>query len=60
VMSANTTEMLMSILQLLASYVKCAEHPEEFSILSCDSKAKVHIGGQAVSRYHHLRVFFSH
>ena len=32
--------------------------PEEVSIFSCDSKNKVHIGGQAVSRYHQLRTFF--
>ena len=37
----------------------CAEFPAECSIFSCDSKVKVHIGGQIVSRYHQLRPFFS-
>ena len=27
-------------------------------LFSCDSKAKIHIGGQAVSRYHQVRNFF--
>jgi hypothetical protein len=36
----------------------CALHPGISTIFSCDSKAKVHIGGQAVSRYHQLRKFF--
>ena len=36
----------------------CAEYPNECTIFSCDSKAKVHIGGQAVSRYHQIRTFF--
>ena len=36
----------------------CALYPTECTIMSCDSKAKVHIGGQAVSRYHQLRNFF--
>lgn len=36
----------------------CASYPEEWSIFSCDSKAKVHIGGQAVSQYHQLKTFF--
>ena len=37
----------------------CAEYPLECTAFSCDSKAKVHIGGgQAVSRYHQLRTFF--
>ena len=35
-----------------------AKYPEHFSVWSCDGKAKVHIGGQAVSRYHQLRTFF--
>ena len=35
-----------------------AEYPSEVTLMSCDSKAKVHIGGQAVSRYHQLRTFF--
>ena len=35
-----------------------ADFPAECSIFSCDSKAKVNIGGQAVSRYHQLRRFF--
>lgn len=29
----------------------CAMYPDECALLSCDSNAKVHIGGQAVSRY---------
>lgn len=36
----------------------CAENTAEVTTLSCDSKAKVHIGGQAVSPYHQLRTFF--
>jgi len=36
----------------------CAEYPDEAVAFSCDSKAKVHIGGQAVSRYHQIRTFF--
>ena len=36
----------------------CAEYPDEAVIFSCDSKAKVHIGGQAVSRYHQICTFF--
>lgn len=36
----------------------CAMHTNECMLFSCDSKAKVHIGGQAVSRYHQLRTFF--
>ena len=36
----------------------CAMYSDECTIFSCDSKAKVHIGGQAVSRYHQLRTFF--
>ena len=39
-------------------YQMCAEYPDEAVIFSCDSKAKVHIGGQAVSRYHQIRTFF--
>ena len=35
-----------------------AEYPGEVVIFSCDSKAKIYIGGQAVSRYHQLRTFF--
>lgn len=35
-----------------------AMYSEECMIFSCDSKAKLHIGGQAVSRYHQLRTFF--
>jgi len=35
-----------------------AEFPDEAVIFSCDSKAKIHIGGQAVSRYHQIRNFF--
>lgn len=31
-----------------------AMYSEECMIFSCDSKAKLHIGGQAVSRYHQL------
>ena len=44
----------------MASVVRqmCAEFPDEAVIFSCDSKAKVHIGGQAVSRYHQIRTFF--
>ena len=33
-------------------------YPEECLLFSCDSKAKLHIGGQAVSRYHQIRTFF--
>ena len=36
----------------------CAEYGEECMIVSCDGKAKVHIGRQAVSHYQ-LRTFFS-
>lgn len=36
----------------------CAELPDEAVIFSCDSKVKIHIGGQAVSRYHQIRTFF--
>jgi len=36
----------------------CAEFPDEAVIFSCDSKAKIHIGSQAVSRYHQIRTFF--
>ncbi|XP_071504199.1 uncharacterized protein [Diadema antillarum] len=36
----------------------CAMYPDECVAFSCDSKAKIHIGGQAVSRYHQLRTFF--
>jgi len=28
----------------------CAEFPDEAVIFSCDSKAKIHIGGQGVAR----------
>jgi len=35
-----------------------AQYPEEVILFSCDSKANIHIGGQAVSRYHQLRTFF--
>ena len=35
-----------------------AIYPNECVIFSCDSKAKIHIGGQAVSRYHQLKTFF--
>ena len=35
-----------------------ARHSEKVTIISGDSKNKVHIGGQAVSRYHQLRSFF--
>lgn len=41
-----------------AVHQMCAEYPDEAVIFSCDSKAKVHIGGQAVSRYHQIRTFF--
>jgi len=34
-----------------------AQYPEEVALFSFDSKAKIHIGGQAVSRYHQLRTF---
>ena len=37
---------------------RCAEFSNEAVIFSCDSKAKVHIGGQAVSSYHQIRTFF--
>ena len=30
----------------------------ETMIFSCDCKAKIYIGGQAVSRYHQVRIFF--
>lgn len=36
----------------------CAEYPQECLNFSCDSKAKIHIGGQAVTRHHQLRTFF--
>ena len=36
----------------------CAKYPLETTLFSCDSKAKIHIGGQAVSRYHQVRNFF--
>lgn len=36
----------------------CAMYPDECAVFSCDSKAKVHTGGQAVSRYHQLKTFF--
>ena len=36
----------------------CVEYPDEATLMSCDSKAKVHIGGQAVSLYHQLHTFF--
>ncbi|XP_065905841.1 uncharacterized protein [Dysidea avara] len=44
----------------MASVIRqmCAEFPDEAIIFSCDSKAKIHIGGQAVSRYHQIRTFF--
>jgi hypothetical protein len=35
-----------------------ASYTDECAIFSCDSKAKVHIGGQAVSRYHQIRKYF--
>lgn len=44
--------MVANMRQMAASY------PEECLIFSCDSKAKIHIGGQAVSRYHQIRTFF--
>ena len=35
------------------------EYPSEVVIFSsCDNKAKIRIGGQAVSRYHQLHMFF--
>jgi hypothetical protein len=36
----------------------CAMYPDECVAFSCDSKAKIHIGGQAVSRYHQIKTFF--
>jgi len=36
----------------------CELYQEECVLFSCDSKAKIHIGGQAVSRYHQLKPFF--
>lgn len=36
----------------------CSTYPDECAVFSCDSKANIHIGGQAVSRYHQLRSFF--
>ena len=35
----------------------CAEYPHECTAFLCNSKAQVHIGGQAVSRYHQLQTF---
>ena len=35
-----------------------AKYPKETMLLSCDSNVKIHIGGQAVSRYHQVRTFF--
>jgi len=36
----------------------CSEFPDKAVFFSCDSKTKVHVGGQAVSRYHQLELFF--